>query len=215
MTEIVIYVEGGGDTAGQKAELRQGFDGLLKEQKSAACRKRLRWKLVPCGGRVAAYDAFVNAAATQPAKLHVLLVDSERGVPARTGDAAQDAAARVDHLVAQDGWRRLADTPAERVHLMVQCMEAWLVADPAALAKFYGQGFREDVLPARPNLEEEPKKDLYDKLERATAATQKRAYAKIRHARHLLGRVNSERVADRCPHFSTFIDWLTKTIQET
>ena len=36
MTEIAIYVEGGGDTAQQKAELRNGFDELLNSQKQAA-----------------------------------------------------------------------------------------------------------------------------------------------------------------------------------
>lgn len=29
----------------------------------------------------------------------------------------------------------------EQIHLMVPTMEAWLVADPEALARFYGQGF--------------------------------------------------------------------------
>ena len=36
MTEIAIYLEGGGDTAQQKAELRTGMDALLEPQKRAA-----------------------------------------------------------------------------------------------------------------------------------------------------------------------------------
>lgn len=32
--EIAIYAEGGGDTADQKADLRQGFDGLFKRIKA-------------------------------------------------------------------------------------------------------------------------------------------------------------------------------------
>jgi len=40
MTEIAIYAEGGGDTAQQKADLRRGFDGLLKNVKLKAQEKR-------------------------------------------------------------------------------------------------------------------------------------------------------------------------------
>jgi len=43
VTEIAIYVEGGGDTPDQKAELRRGLDGLLDNVKSKAREKRLRW----------------------------------------------------------------------------------------------------------------------------------------------------------------------------
>ena len=46
-------------------------------------------------------------------------------------------------------------------------MEAWVVADAKALAAYYGQGFAGNVLPKRPNLEDEPKLDIYDKLARA------------------------------------------------
>ncbi|MEW6218794.1 MAG: DUF4276 family protein [Thermodesulfobacteriota bacterium] len=117
------------------------------------------------------------------------------------------------HLAARDGWD-LAGTPVERVHLMVQCMEAWIVADPVALEGFSMQGFRKRVLPARPNLEEEPKADLYDKLDRATKDTRKGSYGKIRHASRLLARIDPSRVIARCPRFATFTRWLDQTIRE-
>ena len=56
---------------------------------------------------------------------------------------------------------------------MAQCMEAWLVADPEALAEFYDQGFNANALPKRINLEEEPKAQIYVALENATRQTQK------------------------------------------
>src|SRR3989442_639839 len=77
MTQIALYVEGGGDTAQQKAELRQGFDGLLERAKSSARAKRLGWKLVCSGDRRAAYETFINAVRTNPDAINVLLVDSE------------------------------------------------------------------------------------------------------------------------------------------
>jgi len=212
MNEIAIYVEGGGDTADQKAELRQGLDRLLEEVKSKARAKRLGWKLVCAGGRQTAYEAFLNALRTNQYAVNVLLVDSESPIGPQTGDSFRDAAQRVAHLTARDGWD-LAASPAERVHLMVQCMEAWIVADAEALAKYYGQGFASNVLPVRPNLEDEPKLDLYDKLARATRNTQKGEYGKIRHASQILQRIDATKVAQRCPHFATFTSWLTESIE--
>lgn len=212
MTEIAIYVEGGGDTTDQKAELRRGLDGLLEELKSKARAKRLGWKLACAGGRQAAYEAFINALRTNQGAINVLLVDSESPITAETGNADQDARVRVAHLTERDGWD-FAAARAERVHLMVQCMEAWIVADADALAAYYGQGFARNLLPARQNLEEEPKKDVYDKVARATRNTQKGEYAKIRHASHLLQRIDTAKVAQRCPRFATFTRWLTEEIE--
>lgn len=212
MTQIAFYVEGGGDTAQQKAELRQGFDGLLLSVKSKATAKRLRWKLACAGGRRAAYEAFINAVRTNPDAINVLLVDSEDPVAPETGDPARDAAACVAHLGQRDGWDFSATRP-ERVHLMVQSMEAWIVADPDALAAYYGQGFAPNVLPARPNLEEEPKPDVNDKLARATRGTKKGEYGKIKHAGQLLQRIDPARVARRCPRFASLTRWLEQTIE--
>jgi hypothetical protein len=36
---------------------------------------------------------------------------------------------------------------------MVQCMEAWFLADEGALAGFFGDGFNRGALPRRPDVE--------------------------------------------------------------
>ena len=213
MIEIAIYVEGGGDMTHQKAELRQGIDALLREVKSQARAKRLRWKLVCAGGRRSAYDAFINALRMKPEAINVLVVDSESSIVAETGDPIRDARERVAHLTTRDGWD-LAAASSERIHLMVQCMEAWIVADSDALAAYYGQGFARNVLPVRPNLEDEPKRDVYDKLARATSKTQKGEYGKIHHASQLLQRIDAAQVAMRCPRFATLVSWLTASINK-
>lgn len=212
MSSIAIYVEGGGDYTDQKAELRAGFDALLKTCKDAARARKLHWKLVPCGGRKAAYDAFHSALRTEPAAINILLVDSEEAVAAETGDNQRDSGVRVAHLAGRDGWDLRASSPA-CIHLMVQCMEAWIVADPDALARFYGQRFARRILPARQNLEEERKQDVCSKLERATRSTQKGKYEKIKHASQLLQRIDTAKVAQRCPRFATFTGWLTASVE--
>jgi hypothetical protein len=211
VTEIAIYVEGGGDTPDQKAELRRGLDGLLDNVKSKAREKRLRWKLIPSGGRLTTYEAFINALRTNPGTINVLLVDSETPIAAAPDDTDQDAEIRVAHLTQCDRWD-LSEAHPERVHLMVQCMETWIVADRGALRNFYGPRLALNSLPRRVNLEEEPKVDVYGKLMRATRATQKGEYGKIRHASQLLQRINPTQVAERCPRFAILIRWLEKTI---
>jgi len=208
---IAIYAEGGGDHPGP--ELRVGFDTLLRAQKEAARARKLRWRMVLCGGRKATCDAFLDAVRTELEVVNVLLVDSEGPVAAETGDERNDAAVRCQHLRTRDGWN-LDGVDAQRIHLMVQCMEAWIVADPEALTSFYGQHFNANALPARQNLEEEPKQDLYDKLDRATGNRRltKGRYGKIRHASELLKRIDPAKVAVRCPRFATFTRWLDATI---
>ena len=220
MTDIAVYIEGGGNSKDQKAALRRGFDALFAREKSKARDNRLGLSFICCGGRQEAYDAFVNELNSNPERISALLVDSETAVAPASRDGDQDAHIRVAHLRQRvgtdgrgqgDGWE-LSDDLADRVHLMVQCMEAWIVADPEALAKFYGQEFKKSRLPSRINIEEESKLDLYTKLEAATRETQKGKYAKIRHTTELLGLIDPAKVSVRCVRFSIFRQWLAETI---
>jgi hypothetical protein len=82
---------------------------------------------------------------------------------------------------------------------MIQVMETWLVADPANLREFYGQGFKENSLPKTLDLEHVPKTEIFARLDEATANTRKGRYHKIRHASDLLTRLDAGTVAHRCP----------------
>ena len=69
---------------------------------------------------------------------------------------------------------------------MTQAMEAWFIADVAAIAGFYGQGFRPGGIPRNPDVEQIPKAQLEAILKDASRHTQKGEYHKARHAWRLL-----------------------------
>jgi hypothetical protein len=181
-------MEGGGNTSNSRAAIRQGMDAFVRDIKDAARAKRMRWKLVACGGRQSAFDAFRGAPHDPDYQTRVLLVDAESpllGSPCL-------------HLNARDGWN--LDPQRDLVHLMVQTMEAWIVADVDALAAYYGQHFNKNALPVHNNLEEVAKSDVGNALDEATRNTRKGAYHKIRHAGDLLARINSGLTRTRCPN---------------
>ena len=200
MTSVAIYMEGGGDSRDGRAALRIGMDALLRPLKEIAQRDRLRWRLVVCGGRDAAFKRFRNAANRGDA-IVALLVDSEGPV----------STAPTLHLAQRDSWR-LQFADGDAIHLMVQVMETWIVADAEALSRYYGSGFERGQLPRRAELEEVPKADVASALERATAATSKGRYRKIRHASELLARIDPEVVKQRCPHFQRLWGWLERQV---
>jgi hypothetical protein len=101
------------------------------------------------------------------------------------------------------------------IHLMVQTMEAWIVADPDALADYYGQRFRRNALPRTANLETVAKPAVATALNNATRDTQKGVYHKIKHASDLLKRIDRAKVQDRCPRCKRMFTTLGQAIRGT
>ena len=155
----------------------------LREQARA---RGMYWKLVPCGGRDEAFRAWSSPKPDARFPIRVLLVDAETPV---SGGFAH-------HLATGDGWP-VSVADEDRIHLMVQVMETWIVADPSALACYYGDGFRAQDLPSGKPLEDVLKYDIKHALRRATENTQRGRYQKIRHA-DLLAKLDPDRVRGRC-----------------
>jgi Domain of unknown function (DUF4276) len=179
VTAVRIYAEGGGDSKYTKGFLRQGFSTFLQDLKSMARDKGIRWDLVTCGSRRAAFDAFRTALKQHPDAFNVLLVDSE--APVQTTPWA--------HLQQRDGWAN-DDVPDDHYHLMTQAMEAWFIADISALVTFYGHEFRPNRIPKNPDVEQIPKEQLESSLREATRGTQKGEYHKADHAWRILKLIN-------------------------
>ena len=132
----------------------------------------------------------------------MLLVDAEEAVGNNTPRA---------HLQTRDNWD-LAFAADDMVHLMVQVMETWIVADPDTLAKWYGSDFRKNELPRTANLETISKASVMDALKQATRSTQKGAYHKIRHASDILQRIDQQQVRERCPAYDRLFVTLERWI---
>ena len=197
-------MEGGGDSKEQRAQLRDGMNAFLVTLKALADAKGWAWRLIPRGGREQAWREWNRAFADSPNALHVLLVDSEEEVTRSPAEHLRNRAG--------DGWE-IQKGHEPQVHLMAQCMEAWLIADPDALGGYYKKGFAVGQLPNRANLEEEPKPSIYRALERATKKTSKGIYGKIKHASALLSLIDPDKVRRRCPHCERLFKVLTRKIR--
>jgi hypothetical protein len=177
MVAVHLFVEGGGTGKALRTECRRGFRKLLE---SAKLSNRVS-KISPAGGRQEAYKSFCTAHKTERELKPMLLVDSESRVLTTSP---------WDHVKHRegDGWDKPKGSKNDDLHLMVQCMEAWIIADRHAVREFYGQLFNESALPPlTAKLEDVSKNDLYAKLYKATKDTKtKGPYRKGAHSFKLL-----------------------------
>ena len=190
-----LYVEGGGDRKPLRTECRQAFREFLRK---AGLAGRLP-RIFASGGRQQAYDDFRHALeGSRDVDGVVLLVDSE-------GPIETDAE-RWRHLKDRDGWDKPAGATDDHVHLMVQCMEAWFLADRRALAEYFGDGFSENSLPRRADVERVSKQDLERGLNTATRNSRpKGAYRKGRDSFAILADLDPDKVVDASPHAKRFL----------
>ncbi|EKD08279.1 DUF4276 family protein [Limnospira fusiformis KN01] len=169
--EIRIYIEGGGDSKNTKARLRSSFNQCFRDLVKKVRVRRIKWNIIICGSRNNAYECFTKALVDHPNCCNILLVDSE--APVTNNNPWQ-------HLRNRDHWND-AQVSDRYCHLMVQAMEAWFIADIDALIKFYGNGFRKNLIPENSNVEIIAKDRLPTILNEATRHTQKGKYQKIAH----------------------------------
>ena len=187
---VSIYVEGGGGTL--KAACRRGFRSFIERAGVAVAPN-----VVPCGSRGDAYRSFRKALDTGANAL--LLVDAEGPV------TAQGA---WQHLKDSDNWDRPVNATDGQCHMMVQAMESWFLADPDALASFYGQGFNQSALPRNRNIEEVSKQDALDGLDRAARGTGRRGYSKGPASYEILERLDPAKVRSASPFAERFVQAL-------
>ena len=160
-------------------------------------------RIVACGGRQSAYTDFCIALSNgEPA---MLLIDSEDPVVATQPWL---------HLLnrPEDHWVQPAGANNDHCHLMVQCMEAWFLADRQTLQAFFGQGFNTNALPADANpIEGITKQQIYQSLDDATSKCKtKTPYRKSEHSFKLLTLIDPAKITAASEWAKRFVDELKK-----
>lgn len=188
-----IYIEGGAAGPHSKAlnaECREAFSKLLQK-----CGFRGRMPaLVACEGRANAFRDFARKVrGSQDGQFVGLWVDSEEPVA--------DVEAPWAHLDVRDGWQSPVRADEEQVLLMTTCMETLLVADRAALRRHYGGRLREAALPPLHALEARDRKDVLDRLQRATEDCSN-AYKKGERSFRVLAEVDPVTLSEQLPSFA-------------
>lgn len=203
---VVLYVEGGGSGANSDAlqsELRRGFSAFFSNTSLGGTR---RPRVVACGGREQAFDRFKTALVQGENAL--LLVDSEAPVVA-AAQLGSDSRAWMPwlHLKRQAGWDKPDEAGDGDAHLMVQCMESWLLCDVPALTEFYQAGFKKPALPGG-GIESVAQSGVLSVLQKATQHCRTKAvYGKGAHSFKLLALIDPKKVCANSP-------WAARLIHE-
>ena len=158
--------------------------------------------IVACGSRTQAFRKFEIAVQSAGSdELPLLLVDSEG--PVTNGQDVRS------HLITRDKWNPPPNVNDDQIHLMVQCMESWFLADRERLARYFGTGFQSSALSKRADIENIPKPDLFSQLANATRNSQKQTYSKGQHSFTLLAEIDPIKVIACSPFAKRLIDILS------
>lgn len=212
MVVMKLFVEGGGDAKTLRTACREGFTEFLKKAGLLGYMPRV----VPCGSRNNAYDDYCIS--LRNGESAMLLVDSEGIVKSAllvVDEQGSVVTARPwEHLLGRigDKWVKPTGANDAHCHLMVQCMEAWFLADRQTLQTFFGQGFNVNVLPAAANpIEDVPKQQIYQSLANATKNCKTKApYGKGEHSFKLLALIDPRKVTAASGWAKHFVDEMKK-----
>jgi hypothetical protein len=173
VTELRIYFEG-------DKLLKPGFHKFLNEIVNVARAQRCRLQLVATEGTPV--DDYRDALKAHPNAWNVLLLDSD---------------ARIDSPLEQLCRRKgIEPSNSGSVFWMVQIMESWFLADTHVLTSYFGESIRE----GNANVEEIPKIDVLQRLDRAAHRKFDRRYHKITDGVKLLETTNATRVRKAAPN---------------
>jgi hypothetical protein len=194
-----IYIEGGGEGELLDTYFRQGWRQFFE----AAGLSGKMPRIVRGRGRERTFGLFVTAVKNRKTnELPLMLLDSEN--PLQHGHSVWQ------HLKARDKWDRPDGASDDQAFLMVQVMETWFLADRGMLVSYFGSRFRQGHLRNWPSLEDISKADVFEVLEKSTAACVQKPYKKGKVSFEMLARLDPIMVENACPHAKDLLDHLRK-----
>lgn len=201
---ISVCVEGGGDKKDTQRRCRRAFSDFFHR---AGISRGLQ--IVPGGGREDTLQNLSQRIKSAPVGDFVVgLVDSEGPV----GSGVSAWAHLRGQIPKMHDWFSGITPDYESAYLMIQCMEAWFLADREELKNYFGSDFAESALPGNPDVEEIPKDDVLDGLRNATRQCtgkgQKGRYDKGQHSFQILGRIDPGKVTQVSPEARRLIETL-------
>jgi hypothetical protein len=201
MGSVTIYVEGGGESKELRTRCREGFSKLIKKLDFAG---RMP-KIVSCGGRDDAFKRFSKSiSSSRNGDYPMLLVDSEDLI---TSDPWH-------HLKERDDWDCPTGAEEDQAQMMVTCMETWIMADHAAMRRFFGSCLREGALLPVSNLESRSRQELLEALRSATNDCGKnRGYEKGKRSFQILAELDPELLEENLPYFCRFRETLDRHLR--
>ena len=195
---VVIHFEG-------SDKLRVGFGKLFGNHKNRARQNRIHFDMIAGGSNAETVKGFLRSCRLNPSDLNVLLIDSEASAPS-VADAL-----RV--LRSRNYWDANVAPEDERIHFMVQAMEAWFIADRQAMASHFGNGFRCGRLPNPQNAESISPNGLTDSINQALrgiGGRRRKKYDKVGDGARLLALIDEATVRRNCPSFGRLMDFLSR-----
>lgn len=196
-----VLVEGG-QTKGRgsnaaKRQARAAFSKLFER----AGLPRNQVSVEVHGGRGEVWRAFQLSMRLRSGPKPFMLIDSEQLL--QSDETPWHALRRIEQ------WTQLKDAEHEQVLFMTTCMETWLVADPVALSKYFGEKFDTASLPNHFDIEQVEKTEVLYKLRHA-ARNSTRSYEKGKCSFELLELIDPETLAKKLSHFRRAIAVLGK-----
>lgn len=150
-------------------QLRPGFRQFLSEIAEAARSKRCQFDLIATDGTP--IQDFRDALKTHSEAWNILLLDSDLGKS------------------------RLEGCDPDSIFWMVQIMESWFLADVDALRSIFRDS-SDAAGKGNPKVEEIPKPDVLDRLNRAANGK----YHKVKHGKRLLELIDPAKVRKAAPN---------------
>lgn len=206
MTDHRLYIEGGGDSKAMRRRCGRAFGELLEKAGFVDCLPRL----VARGSRNEVFDAFKTAhAQATDDQFIAMLIDSEDPAPVPADPLKQKT---WDHLWGRDSWPRPGGTTDLQVLFMTTCMEAWISADGSTLREHYGHNLIESRLPSAADLESQNRRELMNKLVRATEQCTN-TYEKGNRSFELFAKLSPEALKALLPSFRRTIAILEQKLE--